>query len=50
MTYGRKKASFAPAELPGPHRGDLGRKAAAGTSKKHFIFAAEKMKNSLLTL
>ncbi|EEU96603.1 hypothetical protein FAEPRAA2165_01743 [Faecalibacterium duncaniae] len=30
MTYGRKKASFAPAELPGPHRGDLGGRAAAG--------------------
>ena len=29
MTYGRKKASFAPAELPGPHRGDPGRRAAA---------------------
>ena len=50
MTYGRKKASFAPAELPGLHRGDPGQEGCCGASKKHFIFAAEKMKNSLLTL
>ena len=50
MTYGRKKASFAPAELPGPHQGDPGRAGCCGASKKHFIFAPEKMKNSLLTL
>lgn len=50
MTYGWKKAPFAPAELPGPHRGRSGQEGCCGTSKKHFIFAAEKMKNSLLTL
>ena len=50
MTYGRKKASFAPAELPGPHRGRFGQEGCCGASKKHFIFAVKKMKNSLLTL
>ena len=30
MTYDRKKASFAPAELPGPHRGDLGGRLLRG--------------------
>ncbi len=50
MTYGRKKASFAPAELPRAVPGKSGQEGCCGTSKKHFIFAAEKMKNSLLTL
>lgn len=50
MTYGWKKASFAPGRAARAAPGRFGQEGCCGASKKHFIFAAEKMKNSLLTL
>ncbi len=49
MTYGWKKASFARQSCPG-RTGEIWAGRLLRASKKHFIFAAEKMKNSLLTL
>ena len=41
---------FCPGRAARAAPGRFGQEGCSGTSKKHFIFAAEKMKNSLLTL
>lgn len=41
---------FCPGRAARAAPGRSGREGRCGASKKHFIFAAEKMKNSLLTL
>lgn len=41
---------FCPGRAARAAPGRFGQEGCCGASKKHFIFAAEKMKNSLLTL
>lgn len=50
MTYGWEEGFFCPGRAARAAPGRSGQEGCCGTSKKHFIFAAEKMKNSLLTL
>lgn len=46
----QEEGFFCPGRAARAAPGRSGQEGCCGTSKKHFIFAAEKMKNSLLTL
>lgn len=46
----QEEGFFCPGRAARAAPGRSGQESCCGTSKKHFIFAAEKMKNSLLTL
>ena len=46
----QEEGFFCPGRAARAAPGRSGQEGCCGASKKHFIFAAEKMKNSLLTL
>ena len=50
MTYGWEEDFFCPGRAARAAPWRSGQEGCCGASKKHFIFAVKKMKNSLLTL